>query len=347
MPPEIFLPMIKITKKYLFLILLAVLPLLSGCGTMVATYYRVNGEKVYPYLGTSFDGGMIYTICHGMASDDDQHGRTLANFYSLGIPLLIVDIPVSVATDTVAFPYDAYFLFEPRGQLHAAVEEQSFEKVKALLEGGADPNTIFEGRTPLIIACGREDIKFVQILLMYRADVNKEGLYGNSPLSVACRWGHTTILKLLLKHKVSLASKNYDEALKGACGNGHLEIVRILLDSQPDAERYRHDPELFRTENIEIIRLLIERGADLNSSTVSGGTPLWSVIYPNKSLPETLMAVALLIKNGADVNMINDNETVLGKAMIYNSPDEVIDFLRSKGAKTAEELEAEKEKKEK
>lgn len=66
--------------------------------------------------------------------------------------------------------------------------------------------------------------------------------------------------------------------------------------------------------NAEYIKILLERGADINIQNEEGYTPLMKAIY--RENPET---VKLLLDNGADVNIkTNNGETVFD---MYSTPE--------------------------
>lgn len=328
MPPEIFLLMIKIAKKYLFLILLAVLPALSGCGTWYGFQTRMDENKdVAPLPATRLDlNGMCYSIA-GMTFGNSQIFDNPL-FVHVGLPLLyLIDIPFSLTTDTLAFPYDAYFIFEPRAQLHKAVEEKSFEKVKSLLEKGADPNRFFQGQTPLLLC---HDVKIAQLLLMYRADVNLGDGY-SSPLLLAC-----------------ICWDSYNREYEG-----NREMVKLFLKHRAKVNQQPYVARLFQSRDMEIVSLLIRHGADVNADDpLRGKSPLIYVLESNKDSDlKAIWISEMLIKNGAKINFKSKDgsvyKTPLDTVIAEHYSMEVIDFLRSKGAKTAAEVEAEREKKKK
>lgn len=48
-------------------------------------------------------------------------------------------------------------------------------------------------------ASGKGHKNVVELLLKYKADVNMEDRYGDTPLIKACRGGHSNIVEILLK----------------------------------------------------------------------------------------------------------------------------------------------------
>lgn len=322
--------MTNIPKKYLFLILIGILPFISGCGTWYGFKTRMDeNQDVAPLPATRFDLGCMCLSIAGMGMSV-CHSEILANalFVHVGLPLLyLTDIPFSLTTDMLALPYDAYFIFKPRGALYDAVRDGSFEKVKSLLEKGADPNRFYQGQTPLLIC---ENIKIAQLLLMYRADVNLGDGY-ISPLLAAC-----------------ICRDSYSREYAG-----NIEMVKLFLKHRAKINQQPYVARLFQTRNTEIVRLLIRHGADLNAvDQLTDNTPLMYVLERNQpGDSKTLRITKLLIENGAKVNPDNNDGTMyrtpLDVAIDNECPQVVIDFLRSKGAKTADELEAEEESKKK
>ena len=94
----------------------------------------------------------------------------------------------------------------------------------------------------------------------------------------------------------------------------------------------------------EIIKILIAKGADVNTKVLNGGTPLHLAVGEHR-----MGAVELLIANDADVNAKIEVGELKGQTPldIVTHPDnpnasaEIPDLLRKHGGKTGEELKAE------
>ena len=119
----------------------------------------------------------------------------------------------------------------------------------------------------------------------------------------------------------------------------NLEIIRLLIDKGADVN-VKDDNEntpLHLSTNRKISELLIGQGADVNAKDCSGGTPLHSIIFnEDKDL------VALLITNGADLNSMNeDGETpldCLSSEQLIGVTAEIENLIRKHGGRTSEEL---------
>lgn len=77
------------------------IPLVSGCGTLVArTGYMNEGRECAPYYpATVID-------CGFMGNAFDQEDRTFSDRVEL-MGLGVVDFPISLVIDTICLPYDA------------------------------------------------------------------------------------------------------------------------------------------------------------------------------------------------------------------------------------------------
>ena len=55
-----------------------------------------------------------------------------------------------------------------------------------------------------------------------------------SVLHLACKWGMKDVAELLIKHetKLNTVDENGNTPLMEACLNGHMEIAKILLETE-------------------------------------------------------------------------------------------------------------------
>ena len=122
----------------------------------------------------------------------------------------------------------------------------------------------------------------------------------------------------------------------------NLEIIELLLNKGADVNGKddNDDTPLHLSINRNISELLIEHGADVNVKDSFGSTPLHSIIFN-----EDKDWVALLITNGADLNLMNEEGQTpldqLSSVELEGVTAEIAILLRKHGAKTAEEFKAE------
>jgi ankyrin repeat protein len=104
-------------------------------------------------------------------------------------------------------------------------------------EGPAGP---VKGRTALYLAAERGCTSVVRLLVKRGADPARANVFGWSPLIVACREGHSGIVRFLLAHPSAAAAlinrrTNHGRtALWYACERGYRDIVRALLEAGAD-----------------------------------------------------------------------------------------------------------------
>jgi ankyrin repeat protein len=188
------------------------------------------------------------------------------------------------------------------------------ECVKLLVEKGADVNAANKaGATPLIRAATSFDK--ARLLVAAGANVRVRTALGNSPLILAARRaGNSRTVQLLLERGAD-ATERSDAGISpiiSAAASGDLETARLLLaagakaDDFPksNAPRVTDSAAGMRTplmwaalhNDVRMIRLLLERGADPNQSTYYGN-PLSHACWS-----DGFEAAELLIAQGAIVN---------------------------------------------
>ena len=174
-------------------------------------------------------------------------------------------------------------------------------KITEMLIGKADKNIIndsLEGKTPLIIAVGNSYIDTAKILIENGANINAVDIEGWSALSYAVNNGDIEIAKLLLENKAKIK----DELL--------IAIKSPIVES-----------------SINIMKLLIENGANINYTDENGFNPLNIAIESGD-----MELTKFLITNGANVNsLMQDGVSLIGYAIAQNNMD-LLQMLIENGA---------------
>lgn len=132
---------------------------------------------------------------------------------------------------------------------------------------------------------------------------------------------------------IAVAAKAQDpEKFYSAIRENNLAQLQALLDQKASAnvaDNRGITPLMYAAEigSVDAMRLLIDRGADVNAQNAFGSTALmWSVADPAK--------VRLLLDHGAQVNTVaKSGRTALIIAAFTNPSAEVVRLLLAKGAK--------------
>lgn len=169
----------------------------------------------------------------------------------------------------------------------AAAARGDAARVTALLSSGASVEARDgSGRTPLLLATHGNHVEVARLLIAAGADVNAKDSISDTPFLYAGAEGRNDILKMTLQAGADLASTNRygGTALIPAAHHGHPETVKMLLGT---AIKIDHVNRLGWTALIEavilsdggpihtdIVRLLVEAGANVNIADRDGVTPL-------------------------------------------------------------------------
>ena len=153
--------------------------------------------------------------------------------------------------------------------LHSAAWGNDTETIRMIVGDGADVNAAdFAGFTPLIHAASNRNLDAVRLLLAKGADIN-------------ARSGDGAFQKV----KAGSIALGYFTPLIGAAPLGSHELIATLLDAGAKinvADLRGMTPLMLAVandrQNLDVIRLLIARGAEVNAKSVAGETALdWAV----------------------------------------------------------------------
>ncbi|XP_047489887.1 ankyrin-3-like isoform X2 [Penaeus chinensis] len=145
---------------------------------------------------------------------------------------------------------------------------------------------------------------------------------GTTPLQLACCQGtrHTVVVKLLIKAGADPNMRKGDDwvlPLPKAITCNNIDIVKELLDAGADVNREDHHSGLplhVATDQglKDITELLLENKADINMCDTSGRNALHVLMFSQSHDDEIQPMLTLLLQKGIDVNVqMNDGTTPL------------------------------------
>ena len=189
-----------------------------------------------------------------------------------------------------------------------AVEKGDHEAVKGLVEGGGvdvNKGERHTGNTPLWIAAGRGHLDMVKLLIDQDGDVAIASKDESTPISMACKGNHTEIVALLLDNGAAVnGAQDGRSCLHIASAREYVELVRLLLDRGADPSDFRagKSHSLFTAVdrgNLAIVKLLVEKGANVNRALSNGGTPLSQavIMYGKGSGGPTCLEIIKYLKS--------------------------------------------------
>lgn len=117
--------------------------------------------------------------------------------------------------------------------LIAVAKESSAEKIRLLLENGADPNFYERGTNALLWAAKNGSYECMELLLIAGANPNKGDWEDDTPLIFAIKNYSVSCMKLLLDYgaKVNLAGEDGETPLYNAVDYDSYECAKFLLDN--------------------------------------------------------------------------------------------------------------------
>ncbi len=233
--------------------------------------------------------------------------------------------------------------------LHNAAGNRNFELCSILLRCTiVDINAKdSEGETPLhwIFKFPNASYELVKLFLDHNSEVNEQNRYSEGPLYAACLVGNVTGARLLLDYKADIDD---DEdifgrtALHAAVRTSNLELVKLLIERKADV--YRQDKrgrdcftQAADEAEVEILEYLLDTWRSSNSTTqhlltqdLDGDTPLHRSAASGND-----EAVKILLKAGDAATMCSQCNHIGATSLhiaAYTGHRQAVDVLLDNGA---------------
>lgn len=249
--------------------------------------------------------------------------------------------------------------------LHLAAELGLVGSVQLLLHSGADPAIKCSfGNTPLHEAAINGHGNVAKLLIDSRVDIDPLNNLGFSPLFMAVSSGQTSVVRLLANNgaDVKLPENSGHPPLHAAAALGYVDVARLLADfgaNITDVDRQGFSPlrvaivsrrqramlgddSVFLDEteprirdalangNLDMVRFLISRGANLDVVDQSGWTPIYYGVRDG-----SLEVVKELADCGADISTVRNGDGLLHIAVMTGRQEKMTRLLIDLGVNWA------------
>lgn len=238
------------------------------------------------------EGSVSFLLTHGASieAEDASHRRALHFAAALGHANLV----------SLLVRHGASLEAGDARPLHVAAGAGHLSSTKALLDVGADPKALRESwLTPLVDAVEGSHLDVARLLAdAVAARGGLRTLPGASSLSAAVAKGNVQMVKMLLEYQPDVDATSMDgwTALHEAVAHSEA-MVRMLLDAgaNPNAPSEAGYTPLHRAVSkgrVDVVRLLLRAGADPKASDIVGNTAI--EFAQSSGSAETIAAVATL-----------------------------------------------------
>lgn len=207
-----------------------------------------------------------------------------------------------------------------------AIRCEKVDIINLLLDSGLDIDGWYgDGYpcTPLYVAVGHSKFEIAHLLIKRGANVDKQTSHKRVPLGCTVSKGDLKMVQLLLDNGADIEC--FDSMCRVDAGwtplwiasdNGHLEIMKCLMDHKADVnaldKRKVSTPLIaaVSSNKLEAVQLLLERGADMYKTDQSKNVPLdlarqyvrLEIIKCLKDHQENLVQLRLFFYSGVWIN---------------------------------------------
>ncbi|XP_047325307.1 potassium channel AKT1-like [Impatiens glandulifera] len=204
-----------------------------------------------------------------------------------------------------------------------------------LLKRNIDPNELDNnGRTALHVAAAEGSRDCLVLLLDYGADPNRKDTEGNVPLWDAIVGRCESVIKLLVDNGAKLSTGDVGEY---AC----LAVEQNRLDLLKDIVHYGGDVTLLNSlgttalhtaiseDNFEIVKFLLEQGADADHQDVYGWTPRGIANFQATDQIKSLVQSIKEKENKTSLDFVPDPKAVVPSYLVRYHSESAMDKFTS------------------
>ena len=213
--------------------------------------------------------------------------------------------------------------------LFFACENNDKDIIEYLLSKGANVDQEDNiGYTALVYALNNDKYEIADFLLEHKADINHHIIKKGTPLLLAIIKNNLELVKYIVNHSADLTTKCEGATPLDAAilANASDEIIIFLLENGVDMNNSSSLKTAIANGKNHAAKLLIDKGMSLKIS--DGETPLNTAVFMNN-----IELVNLLIEKGADINEPNSNGCMPLHIAARHNCVEIAKLLINKGAK--------------
>jgi ankyrin repeat protein len=207
-----------------------------------------------------------------------------------------------------------------KAPLELAAQSGDVAKVKRLIEAGAVVRYVDSNGYAAITAAANcrwpTRIEMVRTLLAAGADPNVKSSYGESPLSVASRWGDYDIVRFLVKSGADPAVMNWTALMRAIVLGGVADVEAELRAGADLTARdfWSRTPLLLAVHVGEILKAkaILSAGGKFEDRSRGGGTAMMDAADR-----DNVAMLTWLIERGADLNAA----TEFGKTALMHASE--------------------------
>ena len=208
----------------------------------------------------------------------------------------------------------------PVDGIHVLAWNNEVIGVKLHIYAGTDIDQADEfGNIPLLLAVEKGHIGVLELLIKHEANLEVSDPDGFTPLIMSAELNHPELLQLLLDGGADIAAEDKAErtALDWAIIMQSAEAETILRENDAPSSAEKSFIAAIQTNNIDAVKALLEKGADVNEPAYTTKTPLH---YASHSRNKEILK--LMMTEGADLEAKTEQGfTPLSYAVGLNHPD--------------------------